>query len=359
MKKTFFMVASVAILGLMFFTGCGKFAEKNKVEAYPTGEKVEESTKMAEYNQFQDFFTPAFQLVWNDFSDKIVKQKVEFIGGNPKIADEFNKKRLTDKMLSEKDYYKTVAPQTVQTKKTIEKSLKKKFKEKSQLLDNVSWLKKDDGVHKVLYCMFKKDVYFPNVFDKLPPAPFVGENSSKTYYEMFGVLKNQNKFEKQVVPVYYNGRDDYAVRLLTKTGDEIILMTSKSDEPVWELWDKLYSEKLSKNEKLTFDKNSKLLVPFINFKKNISYGELTGKPIANSNTVIDTALEIIEFSLDNTGAKIKNEAIMGIRTTAMRPHEPQKLYYFNKPFVLFMRAKDGNVPYFALKVKDITYLKKG
>lgn len=359
MKKTVFTVASVAIFSLLLLAGCGKLADSNKVEAFPTkNEKVKETVKMNEYSQFQDFFTPAFQLIWNDFSDKVIGHKVEFVDGNPKIVEEFNQKRLTDKMLSEKDYYKTIAPQTYKTKKTIEKELKKKFNEKSQLLDRISWLKKDDKVHKVLYCMFKKDVYFPKVFEQLPPAPFVAEQNSSTYYKMFGTMKNQSKFSQQVVPIYYNDKNDYAVRLLTKTGDEIILMTLNSDEPVLTIWDNLYSEKLSKNDSLHFDKNSKLLVPFIDFKKEINYNELTGKPIVDSNIVIDTALEVIEFSLDNTGAKIKNEAMMGIRTTALRPHEPQKLYYFNKPFVLFIRSKDGNVPYFAMKIKDTQYLKK-
>lgn len=357
MKKTFFAVASVALLGFLFFTGCANNSDRNKVEALPTQDKS--VVKTSEYNQFQDIFTPAFQLIWNDFSDKVVGRKVEFIGENPQILSDLNEKRLTENMLSKKDYYKTIAPQTTATKKSIEKSIKKQFNEKSQLLDSVNWLKKDDGVHKVLYCMFKKNVYFPKVFEKLPPAPFIAQETSKTYYDMFGVLKNQNKFEGQVLPVYYNDKNDYAVRLLTKSGDEIVLLTSTSDEPVLKIWDKLYAEKLSKKSSLPFDKNSKLLVPYINLSKTFNYSELTGRAIAGTNVVIDTALEVIDFSLDNTGAKIKNEAMMGIRTTALRPHEPQRLYYFNKPFVLFIRSKDGKVPYFALKVKDTTYLQKG
>lgn len=358
MKKTFFTVASVALLGLLFFTCCANNSDSNKAEAL-SSDSEKTVTKTSEYNQFQDIFTPAFQLIWNDFSDKVVGHKVEFIGGNSQFVENLNQKRLTEKMLSKNDYYKTVAPQTVATKKTIEKSIKKQFNEKSQLLDSVNWFKKDDGVHKVLYCMFKKNVYFPKVFDKLPPAPFIAQETTKTYYQMFGVLKNQSKFQGQVLPVYYNDKNDYAVRLLTKTGDEMILMTSNSDEPVLSLWDKLYAEKLSKKSHLDFDKNSKLLVPYINLSKTFNYTEITGKPIANSNVVIDTALEVIDFSLDNTGAKIKNEAMMGIRTTSLRPHEPQRLYYFNKPFVLFIRSKDGKVPYFALKIKDTTYLQKG
>ena len=137
------------------------------------------------------------------------------------------------------------------------------------------------------------------------------------------------------------------------------MLASNSDEPVLSIWDKLYAEKLTKKSHLDFDKHSKLIVPFVKLSKTFKYDELTGKDIVGSKYIIDSAIEVIDFSLDNTGARIKNEAMMGVRTTALRPHEPDRLYYFNKPFVLFIRAKDGKVPYFALKVKDTTYLQKG
>lgn len=355
MRKTVFSVAVAAVctLSLLFF--CNNFVN-NKALASQT-DKLSDNI-VSDYSQFDDIFTPAFQLIWNDFTDKVVGHKVEFVGGNPKVVENLNEKRLTESMLSPKDYYKTVAPQTVKTKKTIEKSIKKQFNEKSQLLDNVNWMKKDDGVHKVLYCMFKKDIFFPKVFDELAPAPFVADSVTKETFKMFGATSNQKKFSSQIVPVYYENKDDYAVKLLTKTGDEIILLTANSDKPVLEIWDEFYAEKLSKQSSLVFDKNSKLIVPFIKLSKTTNYKELTGKQIVDSNVVIDTALEVIDFSLDNTGAKIKNEAMMGIRTTALRPHGPQKLYYFNKPFVLFIRSKYGSVPYFALKVKDAKYLQK-
>ena len=97
MKKTFFAVASVALFGLLFFTGCANNSDRNKVEALPTQDKS--VVKTSEYNQFQDIFTPAFQLIWNDFSDKVVGRKVEFIGENPQILSDLNEKRLTENML--------------------------------------------------------------------------------------------------------------------------------------------------------------------------------------------------------------------------------------------------------------------
>lgn len=358
MKKVLFSISAIVACSLMavLFCGCNTSMKAN---ALPKNDKDIQVEKISEYTQFQDLYTPAFQLIWNDFSDKLVGHKVEFIGGNPQLVNDLNERRLTENMLSKKDYYKTIAPQTVKSKKTIEKAIKKQFNEKSQLLDSVSWLKKDDGVHKVLYCMFKKDIFFAKVFKELNPIPFYGETRSKNVYKMFGATKDQDKFERQVLPVYYENENDYAVRLLTKTGDEIILLTSTSDEPVLNIWDKFYAERLSKNSGLVFDKNSKLIVPFIKLSKKTEYKELTNKPIIGSKYVIDTAIEVIDLSLDNTGARIKNEAMMGVRMTALRPHEPQRLYYFNKPFVLFIRSKDGKVPYFALKVKDTKYLQQG
>ena len=47
-----------------------------------------------------------FQLVWNDFIDKIIFNPVRFRDGNPISVQELNKKSFTSEDLSEKSYYK-------------------------------------------------------------------------------------------------------------------------------------------------------------------------------------------------------------------------------------------------------------
>lgn len=308
----------------------------------------------SEYTQFNDFFTPAFQLLWNDFSDKFVKGKITFTDETPTIVNRLNERRIEEGMFSPKDLYKTVGKQTFATKKRIEKDLKRKFNEESKLLDSIQWFKKTDD-RFVLYSMFKKDVFFINSFKDLTSASF---NNSKEKYKYFGVTINSEFYQKYVTPIYYNNNNDYAVNLATKSGDEIILLTDNSNKPVFEIWDNFYKTKLSENNDLVFDEDSKLLIPQIDFKNRINYKELTNKKIKGSNYIIETALEDIEFSLDKDGAKIKNEAIMSIKRMALRPDSLQKIYNFNKPFVLFIRSKDAKVPYFALKVKDTKYLIK-
>ena len=48
-----------------------------------------------------------FQLVWNDFMDKIIHDIVRFREGNPNIVKELNLQSFTTDDLSNKAYYKT------------------------------------------------------------------------------------------------------------------------------------------------------------------------------------------------------------------------------------------------------------
>lgn len=337
-------------LSVILFCGCNSNAEIIEHQKTPT-------TNSSDFCLFQDFYSPAFQLIWNDFSDKIIGHKVEFVNGNPQLADNLNKRRLRENMLSENDYYKTVAPQTVKTKKDIELAIKNKFNEKSALLEKIYWFEKDDGVTKVLYCMFKKSVSFSLAFDVLDSDKFTGDKNPNAKYKMFGLIENQKKYKDKIIPVYYNNENDYAVRLLTDTDDEIILLTSNSDEPILKIWDKFYKEKLSKNSNENFDSYSYLKVPFVNLSKIVDYVELEDKEIKNSSVVISKAIEAIDFKLDNKGAVLKNEALLSV-DTARFVDKPKKEYYFNKPFVLFMRAKNDKTPYFSLKIQDSKYLQK-
>lgn len=351
MQKT--KLALLVFLVILGFSGTMLSTKADSVKK-PVKTVKEVSIQKAEYTQFEDFFTPAFQLIWNDFSDKFVKGSIEFVDGNPAIVNNLNKKRVNDSMFSSKDLYKTIGLQTVKTKKRIERDLKRKFKETSKLLDAIQWYNKTDDKY-VLYAMFKKDVLFLNAFKDLSPASFA---NSKDKYKYFGITRNTEAYAKEITPIYYNSKNDFAVKLATKNGDEIILLTDNSNKPVFEIWDNFYTNKLSKKSDLTFDEDSKLLVPQIDFKNRINYKELTNRKIKGSKYVIDTALEDIEFSLDKNGAKIRNEAIMSVKRMALRPDSLQKIYNFNKPFILFIRSKDDKVPYFALKIKDTKYLVK-
>ena len=166
-----------------------------------------------------------FQLVWNDFMDKVNYGKpILLAGGNPSIATELNRRLYTTDILSENSYYKKDGVISKRLKKQIEKDIQKKFNEKSDILGLIDWTAKDSYL---FYAMLKKDFQFATPFDKLEADTFAG--NGKVNY--FGInAKSEHKLRKNVDVLFYNSEEDYAVKLLTKQNEEVILYKTKKDE---------------------------------------------------------------------------------------------------------------------------------
>ena len=299
----------------------------------------------------QNMYTPAFPLIYEDLKKEIVKKdKVELVGFNSYMFNVLNRMDPPENRLSDKYYYKIIAKKTPAYKRRIEADIWKKFREKSSILATIQWRPKNED-DLVLYSMVKKDVEFLKSFEILDPMPFDG---SKLNVKYFGVKKNGRHYKSNIKPLFYENADSYAVSLKTKTDDEIILYRGNLDEPVDIVWDEL-ALKSDNSENAYFSNDDKLLVPFIDIKELIRYADLSGKLIKGTDYRIQSAIESVEFSLDNKGAKLKNEAAMMLEKMALMPSN-SKYYAFNKPFALFMIEKGKKEPYFMLKILDTKYL---
>lgn len=289
-----------------------------------------------------------FQLVWNDLMDKITHGKpVQLAGGNPPIADELNKKLYTAAILSPESYYKKQGEISPKLKKEIEKAIYKKFHETSDVLDMVDWNVKDGYL---FYAMLKKDFTFLNAFNVLTPAPFAGSTENVKY---FGINKDSDKKLKDNVQVlYYNG-NEYAVKLLTNENEEVILLKSDKEGDFTELYD--YVTKISKPAKM--ERSDELKVPDINIDKTISYDELCDKQILGTNKKITKALQTIKFKMDNKGGSLKSEAVIGIMRMSLAP-DMSRHFDFDQPFVMFLKEKGKDKPYFAARVDNTEFLIK-
>ncbi len=292
-----------------------------------------------------------FQLVWNDFINKIVFNPIRFREGNPVIVNNLNKQEFTANDLSENSYYKYAGKVKKNTKKQISKAIRKKFKETSDILDKLDLTPRNDMF--VLYAMLKKDFEFIREFDKLEHSTF-GENSFANY---FGIDKNSNPSLGQGVKVlFYNNSDDFAVELITKNNDEVYLYKNSSNKP----FKYIYADMLKKQAKFFGDKNFKkvdeLKVPNIKFFEEKNFEELANRRIMGTNMVINQAIETIKFDMNNKGVKLKSEAAMTVMTTALLPSEEAtpRLFYFDDTFVIFLKETKKENPYFALRVNDIT-----
>lgn len=336
------------VLALFCFCLCGFTFFKKKVNE----QKTDVTTRViSNYETIQDkLWCVTFQLVWNELSDKFVKGPVNFVGGNPLIADELNKKLYTSDILSENSYYTTYGKVSKKLKKTIEKAIYKKFKEKSDVLDMVNWEAKDSYL---FYSILKKNFTFLTAFDRLDSSQF---NNSTEVVKYFGINKNSDKKLKDNVSVlFYNSPDEYAVKLSTKENENVILFRTDKDDTF-----ENYFDYVSKNSQFApFEEKDELKIPDIDVNKTISYNELCGKKIEGTDFVISQALQTIQFKLDNKGGSLKSEAVIAIMKTAlMPPSEEPRYFYFDKPFVLFLMEDGKEKPYYAMKVDNIDFLVK-
>lgn len=327
------------IIALYFCMGTVTYA--SGIEVQPT---------MSSRTAAQDrVWVGTFQLVWNDFMDKVVFNPVRFREGTPAMVQELNRQEFTVDDISEKSYYKTTGKVTKNTKKNISKAIKKKFKETSDLLDKLDLTPRNDKF--IIYAMLKKDFEFINAFERLGKS-FFGEEQIAEY---FGItLKSNGLLSQGVKVLFYNSPEDFAVVLKTKGQDEVYLYKNDSNKAFNYLYADMNKKSLAYMGNKEFTKFDELKVPNIQFFEEKSFEELSGRRIMGTNLVIDQAMETIKFNMDNKGVKLKSEAAMTIMTTSLEEILEPRFFHYDNTFVVFLKEKGKAKPYFALRVNDIT-----
>lgn len=324
-------------------TKAEKIKSSKDFEILPTMDSVS--------NAKNQVWVGTFQLIWNDLMTEIIKHPVTFAGTKSVMADNLNKKEFTVDDLNEGSYYKKLGLASPQMKKEIEKAIKEKFNETSDILGRFDWTPAKEKYF--LYAMLKKDFEYIKAFDKLPDDTFNGSNGKVKY---FGVDEDSDSSLRRTVNVlFYNGSDDYAVYLKSKQGDTVFLYRTNDNKTL----DKLYSDMIDKSNKYKgkkyFAKEDMFKAPFIEFKKERSFDELCNKPIKNSPFMISQALETVQFKMTETGVKLKSEAgMMVCLTCAPGFREEPRYFYFNDRYVIFLQEKEK--PYFAMKIEDVKAL---
>ena len=314
-----------------------------------------------------------FQLVWNDMVNEVVEQDVVFTP-QLKIVENLNKQTFTNKELSPDSYYSKFWLLTLDLKEEIENWIKEKFNETSDILDQwADWSKvpqsddyyewKDEKKYW-FYAMLKKIFKFENVFDQLDNWKFDGKyNNIKFFWIKWS---SSSKLYKQVYVYYYNSDKDFAVALKTKEWEDVILARWVKWNSFLDIYDEIKKRWEIYEWNHSFSSHDYLKVPELNLKELTEFDELENKefPLADPNRKwkIDKALQTIELKLDKEWWEIKSEAWTAFtvsRGSAGPVHEIEyRYFYFDKPYVMFLKEADKDLPYFAAQISDITLFQK-
>lgn len=355
---------AIEILGKEIYNNTTKSDIKEK-ETFNT-EGVTTTLTLEDEIQDDTIWCGTFQLIWNDLKNDLAKQDIVF---NPqlKVVENLNKETFTTKELSEASYYKKIGTPSLKLKEEIEKAIKDKFNEKSDILNDFEWENRDPKDY-FLYAMLKKEFQFEKAFEELENGKFRDYDNVKC----FGIKSDETgELKQQVDVLYYKSKDDFAVKLRTKQEDEVILCKN----PEGKTFGEIYNNILDKTEVKVYNmpnnqdnyeaikvygelKEGELLkVPNIKLKEKNEITEIEDKKFLFSNGEvysIEKALQTIEFELDRTGGKIKSEAGMMVKNESVAIMDEIREFSIDDTFAIFLIEKGKDKPYFAGKINDIT-----
>ena len=294
-----------------------------------------------------------FNLVWNDFMNDVIGHKIEFEDGPSEMANELNEQKFTIDELDEKSYFKIHGIENLDLKNKIIQGIKNKFNEESTILERCDFNSQESGY--VLYAMLKKEFNFLEPFSTAMGSMEFKNSNAKV--KCFGVDNTNNPVAgKNVEVLFYNSTEDFAIKLKTIEGEEVILYrTSEVGKSFNDYYQDINEKEVKYAGSKVFEETDKLLIPFIQIHDDVNYDDLCGKYIKGTNKMyIKQALQSIHFELNNVGGSVKSEAIIEVPQSESVDVEREMI--FNNNFVLFLKEGSKKQPYFALNVDNIDLL---
>lgn len=305
-----------------------------------------------------------FQLVWNDMVNNFVKQDVVF-DPQLQVVENLNKQTFSNKYLSENSYFSIFGLLTLDLKAAIENWIKEKFNETSDILNQIDWsgVPQSDDAYKggekkyAFYAMLKKIFNFEYAFDEIGDTTFDDKYNNIKFFWIHG--DSNEKLYKQVEVYYYNSKDDFAVALKTKEWEEIILARWARWKSFLDIYNNILAKKSQYKWKSYFTENDYLRIPNLKVKTLTEFEDLEYKLFFNADghpCNIEKALQTIEFELNKSWWYIKSEALIVANDfwAAVPEYIEHRYFYFDKPFVMFWKEADKDLPYFATQISNIT-----
>lgn len=322
------LISGVTYAATVIYNNYIKNNTNHKVTMNPTYQTtINENTK-------NNLWIGTLDLAWKDLKEKIGVNKIELEGENPQIVNDLNESTFSKEMLDPNDY-----------KINVERTVTDGYKIDATL---------------------KKELNFLEAFDNFSDTyKWTFGDNKKEYIKYFGINNaSLEKMNQNVEVLFYNPigngnlfSNDFAVRLRTKEGDEIILYRTNDKKSFDEYYEDIKLKTNQYKGSTKFSEDDELRIPYIRINGMISYNELYGKEIKNSNGLyIYDVIQNINFSLNEKGCNLSSKASMV--TEYMGIGEDTKYCYFDNTFVLFMKEKNSNRPYFALKVDNTDILEK-
>lgn len=283
-------------------------------------------------NTINNLWVGTLDLAWKDLEEKIGLNKIELEGKMPQIANDLNESTFSKEMLNPNDY-----------KINVERTVTNGYKIDATL---------------------NKELNFLESFDNFSDYKWTFGNSEE-YIKYFGINNaSPEEMNKNVEILFYNKlnngsllSNDMAIKLKTKEGDEIILYRTDDKKSCDEYYEDIKAKTKNYKGRTEFSEDDELRIPYVKVNGMINYNQLYDKKIKNSKGLyIYDVIQNVNFYLNERGCNLSSKAAMV--TEYMGIGQDTKYCYFQDTFIIFMKEKNSDKPYFALKVDNNDILEK-
>ncbi len=289
----------------------------------------------------------AMNLAWTDLSESILEEPLTLKTEDPtalKMVEAFNDPVFEKGDLDEASYY-IKSGYGQETVNQINQESREKFPEKS--FDDLDLKLAPEDI--IAYAYFLKEVEYLEPF-QVKEVEFEGETVN-------GFEANETR---NVEVVHYWDDDQFLIQLpLQDPEDELFLAKGFSMEGPEDVLENLSEYDHSGIEMMRW--NDTFEVPVISLDYRRDYSEIVGNFLANENFedhMITQMYEKIKFQMDESGASVENEAMIGIDVASAGPDfippppPTPRHFILDEPYWVIMKRSDSDVPYFILGIRN-------
>lgn len=283
-------------------------------------------------NIINNLWVGTLDIAWKELESQLEMDKIDLQDGNLPVVDDLNSSTFTKDMLDSNDYSILVERTETQGYK-IDTSL-------------------------------NKELNFAIPFDNFSDMYEWTFGDSEEIIKYFGINNaSSEEMNKNVEILFFNREnensarsDDFAIKLKTKEGDEIILYRTNENKNFDEYYKDIQNKASSYTGSKEFLEGDELRVPFVRVNGMIAHNELYGKFIKDTNMYFADVIQNVNFNLNDKGCNLSSEVTLVTEVTGISM-EP-RFCYFDDQFVIFMKEANSDQPYFALKVDNTDVLEK-
>lgn len=283
-------------------------------------------------NTINNLWVGTLDIAWKELESQLEMDKIDLQDGNLPVVDDLNSSTFTKDMLDSNDYSILVERTETQGYK-IDTSL-------------------------------NKELNFAIPFDNFSDMYEWKFGDSEEIIKYFGINNaSSEEMNKNVEILFFNREnensarsDDFAIKLKTKEGDEIILYRTNENKNFDEYYKDIQNKASSYTGSKEFLEGDELRVPFVRVNGMIAHNELYGKFIKDTNMFFTDVIQNVNFNLNDKGCNLSSEVTLVTEVTGISM-EP-RFCYFDDQFVIFMKEANSDQPYFALKVDNTDVLEK-